>query len=217
MNIDEMKYKQTKIYKIESHQGEKIYIGSTILKYLSDRMCKHRADYKRWKERGIGRKVSSFDLFDEYGVENCSIVLLESCNCSSKDEKNAREAYYIRSMDCVNKVIPDRTRTEYKKSDQFKEVKARLDKKYYDKNKEKIKAYIKQHHEDNKEKYKSIIECGCGSNFQFDHKRHHVKTKRHLLYLDSIKPASSQTQQTTHSGDLQLNNDNSGVLSNIEL
>jgi hypothetical protein len=187
-NNNEMNYERTKIYKIESLLGDKIYIGSTILKYLSDRMTKHRADYKRWKQ-GIGGKVSSFELFEEYGVENCIIVLLESCSCKSKDEKNARESHYIRTMECVNKKIPDRKKEEYAKTDQFKQVKARLDKKHYDKNKEKLIAYQKDHREKNKEKFSAIIECQCGSKFQFENKYHHLKTKKHMLHLESIIPA----------------------------
>ncbi len=41
-------YENGKIYKIESHLGDKLYIGSTTKQYLSQRMDKHRTDYKQW-------------------------------------------------------------------------------------------------------------------------------------------------------------------------
>jgi hypothetical protein len=59
--------------------------------------------------------------------------------------------------------------------------------------------------------------CNCGGSYLGKHKCNHIKTKKHLNYLESIKLVSTQTQQTTHSGDLQLNNDISEGLSNITL
>ena len=97
-----LNYQNSKIYKIQSHLGDKIYIGSTTKKYLSQRMDVHRCAYKRWKLGKTEQKTSSFEVFDEYGVDNCTIVLLEVCPCDSKDESHAREAYYVKSMVCVN-------------------------------------------------------------------------------------------------------------------
>ena len=65
-------YSNTKIYKIWSHQGEMIYVGSTTKEYLSQRMDTHRGNYTKWKKEGKGY-VSSFKIFDEYGIENCSL------------------------------------------------------------------------------------------------------------------------------------------------
>ena len=131
-------YNNGKIYKIESHIGDKVYIGSTTKEYLSQRMVKHRDDYKRWNQGKI-RLTTSFLLFDEYGIENCSIVLLESCPCESKDELHARESHYIRTIKCVNKFIPDRTIKEYNEY-------------YYEANKDKIKDKKKEYREANKDK-----------------------------------------------------------------
>ena len=70
-------YQNGKIYQITSHCGDKIYIGSTTKKYLSQRMDKHRSSYKQWKQGKAG-KIMIFDIFDEYGIENCQILLLET-------------------------------------------------------------------------------------------------------------------------------------------
>ena len=61
MNKSKMNYQQTKIYRIESHLGNKIYIGSTTKKMLCQRMTAHREDFKRWKA-GNYHSISSFLL-----------------------------------------------------------------------------------------------------------------------------------------------------------
>ena len=58
-------------------------------------------------------KTCSFDLFEKYGIENCRILLLELANARTKDELHTREAHYIKTLKCVNKVIPNRTRKDY--------------------------------------------------------------------------------------------------------
>jgi hypothetical protein len=97
-----MDYNNTKIYKIVSDLGDKVYIGTTTKQYLSQRMQGHRANYKTWQKTGK-RRCTSFEIFDEYGVENCKIVLIELFPCTTKDEQSAREYFHICCMDCVNK------------------------------------------------------------------------------------------------------------------
>ncbi len=138
-------YSRGKIYKIESINGEDgdIYIGSTTEKLLSERMSKHRSDYKRWKNENVKCKYTSFILFDKYGVENCNIILLELVNCNSKDELLARERHFIKTLKCVNIQIPLRTIKEYHQDNFEKEKQYRIDNReqlnenrkiYYEKN-----------------------------------------------------------------------------------
>jgi hypothetical protein len=109
-------YQNGKIYKIECPSGDEgdIYIGSTCKEDLSQRMIHHRCDFKRWKE-GKRRNISSFQLFDKYGIDNCVIILIESFPCNCIDELYAKEAFHIKSMKCVNKLIPGQN-TEKKKT-----------------------------------------------------------------------------------------------------
>ena len=141
-----------KIYKVQNIAGDKIYIGSTNKKYLSQRMDTHRSDYKRWKAGKTG-KVYSFDIFDEYGIENCVIVLIENYPCGSKDELRAREAHFIQTMVCVNKNIPGRTVEQYHEDN--KEQIAEYSKEYYKNynivNKEKNALQKREYYENNKE------------------------------------------------------------------
>jgi len=187
-------YQNTKIYKIESHLGPKIYIGSTTKEYLSQRMDTHRSDYKRWKN-GNPNKTMSFELFEEYGVENCKIVLLETYPCIIYDERASREAYYIRTLECVNKVIPNRTPKEYYENNKDKFKQYREDnkdkiKQYREDTKEDKKQYNKQYYEDNKDKVNEQMSkymiCSCGKSIQRWNKSKHENTKIHIKYLETL-------------------------------
>ena len=147
-------YSNGKVYKIESHLGDKIYIGSTTKEHLCQRMDTQRHNYDSWK-RGTIDLTASYLIFDEYGVKNCQIVLLESYPCNSKDELESRKAFYIRSMECVNKTMVTTKQEQEKKyrennKDKIKQNRVRdkektkeRDKLYQEKNKEKISAQRK--------------------------------------------------------------------------
>ena len=83
-------YENSKVYKIWSPSGDKIYVGSTTKEYLSQRMTAHRTNYNRWK-LGVYGYITAFLIFDEYGLDNCFIELLEAKSCKSKDELNQLE------------------------------------------------------------------------------------------------------------------------------
>ena len=191
-------YNNGKIYKIENTIDDEIYIGSTTKQYLSQRMVEHRSAFKSWKNGGY-HNISVFEMFDKHGIENCFIVLLELVNCNTNDELKAREAFYIKTLVCVNKIIPLRTCKEYK-IDNKEKIKV-LKKQYQEENKEKIKDFNKQYQEENKEKikvlnkqyyieniekYKIKHTCECGSTSCFTNKYRHEKTHKHLTYLETI-------------------------------
>ena len=139
--MDTTNYKNGKIYKIEptcEHDEGDIYIGSTTKRLLSHRMASHRCEYKKWKN-GLYHKLTSFDIFDKYGVDNVKIVLIELVNANSRNELMSREAFYIKNNKCVNKIIPNRTIKEWQND-----------------NKDKMKEYQKSYRE--KLKLKKVIE-----------------------------------------------------------
>ena len=142
-------YSNSKIYKIWSLKGSKIYVGATTKKYLSQRMDNHRDDYKRWLNDNSCSNFTSFILFEEYGLENCQIELIEAKECQSKDEQKKLEGHYIRTLECVNKVIPDRTKIEYLETN--REIILQKKKINREENKEEIKVYADKYSEENKE------------------------------------------------------------------
>lgn len=184
-------YENGKIYKIESHLGDKIYIGSTTKKHLSQRMDSHRSNYKRWKNDKCG-KTYSFEVFDEYGVEHCKIVLLELYACSSKDELHARESHFIRTLTCVNKVIPDRTPAEYHKMfvQENKELVKAINTKSALKNKDKIaiaqKKYREEHKDEIKAQHTQPFMCECGCLIQRVEKPRHQRSLKHQKLLSEL-------------------------------
>jgi hypothetical protein len=152
-------YQNGKIYKIEALNGEEgdVYIGSTCKQYLSQRMDKHREMYRYWKKGNKGCNMTSYILFEKYGIENCIIVLIETSPCNKRDELFSREAYHIKSMKCVNKSIPLRTGKEYREDNKDKICDYK--KEYYEENKEKISDEQKEYYENNREErliYKNI-------------------------------------------------------------
>jgi|SRR5208282_2092466 len=84
-------YSQGKIYKIVSSKTNKIYIGSTAVKYLSQRMVEHRSHYKQWN-KGTRPYTTSYEVVK---YPDAKIILIENWRCSSKDSLFAREQEWI--------------------------------------------------------------------------------------------------------------------------
>lgn len=142
-------YNNGKVYQICDIANTKRYIGATTLSHLSQRFQQHKMAYNLWKQSGQGY-YSSFKIFEEFGVENCKIELLELCNCESKDELNRKEGEYIRSLDCENKVIPQRTPSQH-----------------YEDNRTEIRTHANQ-----------SVECLiCKKEYKRCNKVHHERTK----------------------------------------
>ena len=95
-------YEDGKIYKL-IHKNPRIqivpYIGSTTLA-LSMRMALHRSGYRNAIK--YGAKCASHKIFDEYGVENIKIVLIENYPSESSAELCEQEEWYLVNVKCVN-------------------------------------------------------------------------------------------------------------------
>ena len=141
-------YANSKVYKIWSPRGDKIYVGSTTKQYLSQRMDNHRSNYKRWQSEK-NNLITSYLLFEEYGLQNCFIELIEAKECNSKDELHQLEGKYIRELECVNKRIAGRNKKEHYEDN--REQLLEITKQYYKDNKEKISEYKKHYNIENKE------------------------------------------------------------------
>ena len=164
-----MDYQNAKIYKITDIGYTKMYIGSTT-QPLYKRLSIHKSHYKSWKN-GKGDKIMSFDLFDEFGVDNCKIELILECPCENREQLRKKEGEHIKNNVCVNKLISGRTRQETQKAytednkdkiKEYYEVNKDKFKEYYEVNKDKIKKYreankdkIKEYYEVNKDKMKA--------------------------------------------------------------
>jgi adenylate kinase family enzyme len=148
------KYHNGKIYKITDIAYTECYIGSTV-QPLCNRMAEHRKHYQRYNNGKENSHISSYILFDKYGVENCKIELIEEYACQNKAELEKREGHYIKHEDCLNKVVAGRSRREH--YNECKEIIIRQRKKYYDDNREKVREAQKSYHTRNAEKLKQYM------------------------------------------------------------
>ena len=175
-------YLNGKIYTIRSYKTDEIYVGSTT-QTLSKRMSKHRGNFKCYKN-GTYNYVSSFEIL-KYDDAYIELVILNPCN--SKTELDAVEGQYVRKMDCVNKIIPGRSRKEY-----YVDNREKI-KQYYTDNKDQINEYKSQKHT-----------CICGGKFTTSHKAQHLNTKKHQLYItmeqqkQKLKPKSKLSKITDY-------------------
>jgi hypothetical protein len=197
------KYKNGKVYKIEpivDHDEEDIYIGSTCQPYLSSRMNQHRSDYNKFK-KNTKNNISTFLLFDKYGVENCNIILIESVEANNKMELHQREAHYIKTLKCINKCIPLRTDKEYYEDN--KDILLKKQKQYIQKNKEYISTQTKVYrelHKDillkkKKEYYKVNTEKISLQKKEYREKNDELIKKRKKEYYEANKDAINAKQR----------------------
>ena len=143
------KYQYGKIYQITDIGYNKCYIGSTTEK-LSQRMARHRINYKSFLNGKRRHDLSSFDLFDEFGVENCKIELVEYFKCDTLQELQKKEGEHIKKTECVNKCVAGRTNKEWREDN--KEIIKEKKREYREQNKDKIKESKREYREQNRDK-----------------------------------------------------------------
>lgn len=186
------------IYKLYNEYGT--YYGSTT-KSLKERFCKHKKE---------SNKCTSKILFQNGAIPK--IELLEEVEFDNISQLKEREAYYISNLECINKVVPNRTKKEYyqdnkeikkQKVKEYNEINKEKIKEYLQKNKEKIRQQKKEYREQNKEKIKQReneyyeknkdiinkkkkikITCECGAFFRKDNMFRHKKSKKHLKFIE---------------------------------
>jgi len=194
--MTENRYKYGKIYKITSEHINKIYVGSTCKKLLSQRLAHHNSSYKKWK-KNKGRYTTSYELFELGSVQ---ITLLEACPCNTKDELLYKERYWIEQYKDIivnkqKKPIVTNEETKERQKQYCKDNKEQISeqhKQYYENNKEFLLLKITKYRETNKEKIKERknqpIICACGSTFIQDGKARHEKTIKHNNFIKSKLP-----------------------------
>ena len=123
----ENRYENSKIYKIVDNGFNKTYIGSTT-QPLAQRLADHRYNYRKYLN-GKYSKTTVFSIFDEFGMDNCQIYLLEEYPCENRMQLHKKEGEYILNTDCVNKIVAGRTPQEYREQNKDKTAQYRKDNK----------------------------------------------------------------------------------------
>jgi len=164
-------YKNSKIYKLWSPEGDEIYIGSTT-QNLARRKVGHKTD-----------NCKSRLLFEKY--TDVRIELLEEYPCDNKEQLAKKEGEYIRNNICVNKSIPDRTNKEWYEDN--KEKRKEIMDNWYKNNKEHYKEYYENNKEKILEYMKTEIVCECGRMVRLGDKARHQRSKRHNDLMKELK------------------------------
>jgi len=147
-------YQLGKIYKLSSPSANVVYYGSTCEKYICTRLAKHRGDYKHYlKNKNKRRYVTSFKILE---CEDYKIEILEKYPCNNVKQLKTRERWYIENNDCVNKVIPCRTKKEWAQDN--KEHVLEHQREYHKANKDKIKQQTQEYYQSNKDKIKQRVQ-----------------------------------------------------------
>ena len=190
------KYLKGKIYKVVDIGYNKCYVGSTCAE-LSHRMSSHMNNYKQFIKGKIKDKVSIYDLFNGYGVENYKIELIEYYPCDTRFELRLREGEHIKNNECVNTCVAGRTQKEYRedKKDKILEFMKKYYKEHQDKIKERSREYSKEYYPRNKDKLNEYMRnyskkktlCGCGKEYSCGNKHHHEKSRHHQKWLEENK------------------------------
>ena len=190
-------YKLGKIYRLECNITGLVYVGSTCEPTLAKRLTKHVAAYRSYL-KGVGnRYVSSFKILENNDYD---IILIEKYPCNDIDELHSRECYFTNQIDCVNirknqgvinrlggkKEYQKEYQKEYckLKKDKIKEYQKEYQKEYCELNKDKIKVKNKDYYNNNKEIIRAKYECVCGGKYTYNNKSAHLKTKKHIQFIE---------------------------------
>ena len=134
------RYENGKIYTIRCRYDDTlIYVGSTIEKYLSSRIAKHRFN-----------PLSCLNNYVNGDWDNWYIELYENYPCNSKQELEKREGEIIRLIGNINKRIEGRSQKEYQAVNRDKILK--YQKEYYNDNRDTILKHQKVYYNDNRDK-----------------------------------------------------------------
>jgi len=191
-------YQNGKIYAIFC--GAECYYGSTTNR-LSTRLSQHKTQYRLKVS-----KCSINTLFDKYGVEEAHIELVEEFPCENRNQLEAREGYYIRTYDCVNRCIPGRLKSEsskaYKESHK-EEIKVK-DANYYQANKEKIKARRMAYYETHKdeEKKKMLERHEKKKNTEEFKQYKEANREKHKAYMKEYNKKKAEAKAKTKVSDM---------------
>ena len=174
-------YSQNKNYLIKSPNTDKVYVGSTTLKYLSQRLAFHVQD-ARPKSKKYCSSKKILECGDYY------IELIENFPCSNIAEQRKREGYWqdVYKDVIVNERKAGRTQKEYNSfyRNENRDYCNELTRKHYQANKDAIKKKASE-----KQKNAKRIHCECTGCYstQNNYKiQRHMQSKMHKEFVENI-------------------------------
>ena len=166
-NID-TRYLNGKIYALICDKTNQRYCGSTI-RTLNGRLSDHNKKSNTCSSKEIIKNG------------NFRMELLELFPCQSLRELQAREQEWIDQGIYINDI------RSFRSEEYTKEYEKEENQKYRENNSEKIKEYQKEYYENNSEKLNEKCSCDCGGKFTYKNKLRHLKTNKHLDYINNLE------------------------------
>lgn len=152
-----------RVYKICNND-----VGSTT-QCLSKRFSQHKSKYTRWMDgKHANCPAMICHSFEEHGVDAFHIELLEEIEFVDKCQLLQAENRYISELECVNKKLAFTGMSKL-------ECKKQYGNRYREANRDKIHQKLNQK-----------FNCDCGGKYTYVHKAAHMKTKKHIDYLNSL-------------------------------
>lgn len=159
-------YEQTYFYKIccKDVGITDIYIGHTT--NFNRRRNEHKSTCNNINSMNHNMWVYQF-IRENGGYSNWDMILIETKCCENALDATKHERLLIETLHAtLNKYMPSRSHEE-------------VNQKYYMTNKETIKEY--RH---------TKCTCECGGKYTLNGKSHHLKTKKHLMYIQQKTPST---------------------------
>jgi len=150
-------YSNALIYKIESANGDKCYIGSTS-KTMDERIARHQSNYRSYL---LGRYsyTSSFEIIQDLGYI-CNVI--QKFTNITRDELHRLEGEYTKQEKyCINSNIAGSLKLLGRQ------------------------AYTKKNYNDNKPKLMIKHKCPqCNGSYTYFNKKRHNETIKHIFALE---------------------------------
>ena len=163
------KYNNTKIYLITTKNGQNNgFIGATTKPYLSSKFQSDIVCYQNFKSGKTKVNSPLYQLFDEHGVSNCRIVLIENYPCKSIDELSSKLFEIVnRTTNCINNDPNYLPVTLGLSLDEGIE-----------RSEEEVQNYVIEN---------THFVCECGGRYTLASKKAHFKSKRHIKHDEEEK------------------------------
>jgi hypothetical protein len=132
----------------------------------------HREEIKEYKKRYIDKNIEEIKEYQREYYEKHRESILEQNKQYQEEHRESLSEYH----------------KQYR-NENIEEIKE-YNKQYINENKEKIREQRKQYYEENREyisaKQKQKNDCECGGRYINTGKNRHMKTQRHLKYLEDL-------------------------------
>lgn len=104
------------IYKLEHKDERVVFIGSCSYKFIKNRHCVHKNQFKKWlkNDKDSKSKQSTFEYFDKYGFDSFDFEVIKSYSVFDSLELRAKEQLWINKYNLLGyKIINKRNAVDY--------------------------------------------------------------------------------------------------------